>query len=101
MALPASSRSSGVLRLTRAPCTLALIGLAVGGCSFNLGSLSPSSDREEPPHLVLPSNIAALSETIKNHPNDPKALYEASRVKRFFAINISSLPAFQEGAILH
>ena len=31
----------------------------------------------------------------------PKALYEASRVKRFFAINISSLPTFQEGAVLH
>jgi hypothetical protein len=26
----------------------------------------------------------------------PKTLYEASRVKRFFAINISSLPTFQE-----
>jgi hypothetical protein len=30
-----------------------------------------------------------------------KSLYEASRVKRFFAINISSLPTFQEGAVLH
>ena len=44
----------------RAANAFALIGLALGGCSFNLGSLTPSSDREAPPPLASARNIASL-----------------------------------------
>jgi tetratricopeptide (TPR) repeat protein len=73
MAIAVSSGSSGALRVSRAATLLALIGLGIGGCSFNLGSLDPSSDRTESLRLASAGNLASLSEAIKNNPNDPQA----------------------------
>ena len=58
----------------RVPPCLALIVVLLSGCSINLGSLTSSSSSEpEPAKLTSQSNIASLSETIKNNPNDPQA----------------------------
>jgi Tfp pilus assembly protein PilF len=49
MVFPVPPSLSGVLRLTRRACVpVALVAFALGGCSFNLGSLSPELDREAP-----------------------------------------------------
>ena len=73
MAIPVSYLIPGVLRRSPlAPLCVALIGLLASGCSINLGSLTPSSE-PEPARLTSPSNIASLTETIKNNPNDPQA----------------------------
>src|ERR1700753_319109 len=64
--------SAAPLRLPRVPLLAALSGLLLCGCSFNLGSLTPSSE-PEPARLTSSSNIASLTETIKNNPNDPQA----------------------------
>src|SRR5215472_11628749 len=72
MAIPVAHVRSGAARL-RVPA-LVLIALSASGCSINLGSLTPSSSAEpEPARLTSSSNIASLSETIKNNPNDPQA----------------------------
>ena len=52
---------------------LASTAVALCGCSINLGSLSPSSEREAPAQLTSSSNIASLTEAIKNNPSDPQA----------------------------
>ena len=73
MAIPVSYLTPrGLRRLPLAPLWVALIGLLASGCSINLGSLTPSSE-PEPARLTSPSNIASLTETIKNNPNDPQA----------------------------
>src|ERR1700758_3785025 len=64
--------SAAPLRLVRVPLLAALSALLLCGCSFNLGSLTPSSE-PEPARLTSSSNIASLTETIKNNPNDPQA----------------------------
>src|ERR1700742_902550 len=75
MAISVPYRSSAVWRsCPRAAAPVALIAVALCGCSINLGSLTPSSEqREEPARLTSSSNIASLTETIKNNPNDPQA----------------------------
>ena len=50
-----------------------MVAIALCGCSINLGSLSPPREPEEPPQLTSSSNIASLTEAIKNNPNDPQA----------------------------
>ena len=47
--------------------------MALGSCSINLGSLTPSSEPSEPARSTSSINIASLSEVIKNSPNDPAA----------------------------
>src|SRR5579871_2448844 len=75
MANPVSPRRSGASQpLPRGPACVALIAVALSGCSINLGSLTPSSTSEpEPARLTSQSNIGSLSETVKNNPNDPQA----------------------------
>jgi hypothetical protein len=70
MARPASHLS---YLASRGPLSLALIAIVLSGCSINLGSLTPSSAEPEPAKLTSQSNIASLSETIKNNQNDPQA----------------------------
>jgi hypothetical protein len=72
--------SLGVSRSRRrAACSIALIAIALSGCSINLGSLTPSADHEEPARLTSSvnvassNNVASLTESIKNNPNDPQA----------------------------
>jgi tetratricopeptide (TPR) repeat protein len=53
MAIPVPQVLSGVLRPgRRALVPAALIAIALGGCSFDLGSLSPSSDKEASPNAA-------------------------------------------------
>src|ERR1700693_1085688 len=74
MAIPVPYAFSGASRLGRCACApIALVAIALCGCSITLGSLSSSTEREEPPQLTSSSNIASLTETIKNNPNDPQA----------------------------
>jgi tetratricopeptide (TPR) repeat protein len=74
MAIPVPYALSGASRLGRCACApIALLAIALCGCSITLGSLSPSAEREESPQLTSSSNIASLTETIKNNPNDPQA----------------------------
>src|SRR5271154_1953645 len=74
MAIPECYPFFLALRFSRrAAAAVALIAIALGGCSINLGSLSPSAEREEPARVTSSSNIASLSEAIKNNPNDPQA----------------------------
>src|SRR6266568_6082630 len=65
-----STSSRQALRIA-APA--ACIAVVLCGCSINLGSLTPSADKEEPARFVSPSNIVALSEAIKADPNNPQA----------------------------
>jgi len=67
-----STFSAAPLRLPRVPLLAALSGLLLCGCSFNLGSLTPTSE-PEPARLTSSSNIASLTEAIKSNPNDPQA----------------------------
>src|SRR5258708_23584761 len=74
----ASRDPSGASRSgRRASCSILLITIALSGCSINLGSLTPASENEDTARstssIAAPSRIAALSETIKNTPNDPQA----------------------------
>ena len=74
MAFPVPQRFSGVLRLGAGlSAPIALVAVTLCGCSINLGSLSPSSEREEPAQLTSSSSIASLTEAIKRNPNDPQA----------------------------
>ena len=74
MAIPVPDLLSGASRLgPHVSVPVALVAIALCGCSINLGSLSPPSEREEPARLTSSSNIASLTETIKNNPNDPQA----------------------------
>src|SRR5258708_19203496 len=74
MAIPVSHLFSGASRLCRyAPAPAALLAFALCGCSINLGSLSPSAEREEPALPTSSSNVASLTEAIKNNPSDPQA----------------------------
>src|SRR6202021_2128814 len=74
MAIPVPYAFSGASRLGRCACApIALVAIALCGWSIPLGSLSPSTEREEPPQLTSSSNIASLTETIKKNPNDPQA----------------------------
>jgi regulator of sirC expression with transglutaminase-like and TPR domain len=58
----------------RTAASVALVAMALGGCSINLGSLTPSSETEEPVRFTSSiNNLASLSEAIKNSPNDPIA----------------------------
>jgi tetratricopeptide (TPR) repeat protein len=67
--------SSGSLRRgPRASAVIALAAIALGGCSMTLGSLSPSPEpKEEPAQITSSANIASLTETIKNNPDNPQA----------------------------
>jgi Tfp pilus assembly protein PilF len=48
MPLPVTSSASGAPRLSRRACTaIIVIAIALGGCSFDLGSLSPTPDKED------------------------------------------------------
>jgi len=75
MAVPVTGVFSGVLRLSPRACApIALTAIALGGCSMTLGSLSPSSEpKEEPAQVATSANLASLTETIKNNPNNPQA----------------------------
>ena len=74
MAIPVSHAFFAALRPgPRVLAPLALTAVALCGCSINLGSLSPSSEREAPAQLTSSSNIASLTEAIKNNPSDPQA----------------------------
>src|ERR1700733_10646615 len=74
MAIPVPLSFSGALRRgPRASLPAALVAITLGGCSINMGSLSPTAGREEPARLTSSSNIASLTEAIKNNPNDPQA----------------------------
>ena len=74
MLIPVPYPFSGASRFGLRVCApIALIAIALCGCSINLGSLSPSAEREEPAQLTSSSNIASLTEAIKNNPNDPQA----------------------------
>src|SRR6202162_1291382 len=75
MPIPVPDVFSGALRLApRASAPIALIAIALGGCSMTLGSLTGSSEpREEPAQLAASSNIASLTETVRNNPRDPQA----------------------------
>src|SRR5579872_3829917 len=58
----------------RVSAAIALAAFALGGCSYTLGSLKSSSEpKEEPAQLTSSNNIASLSETIKNNPDNPQA----------------------------
>lgn len=77
MAIPVRIAFSGISRLSSvcrsgpgACCSIALISLALSGCSINLGSLTPASD--ELTQTTSSIDIASLGETIKNNPNDPQ-----------------------------
>jgi hypothetical protein len=39
--------------------------MALGGCSIDLGSSTPSSEPQEPPQFTSSINLASLSEAIK------------------------------------
>src|SRR5258708_38257939 len=74
----ASRDPSGASRSgRRASCSILLITIALSGCSINLGSLTPASENEDTARptssVAASSSIAALTETIKNNPNDPQA----------------------------
>jgi tetratricopeptide (TPR) repeat protein len=61
MAIPASSPSSGVSRLSRpfgrpADLFVLLLGLALAGCSFDLGSWGSDHDKPKPPIAEKPSD---------------------------------------------
>jgi tetratricopeptide (TPR) repeat protein len=75
MAIPVTGVMSEAMRhARRASAAIALLAIALGGCSIPLGSLSPSSEPKEGPAQVAAStNIASLSETVKNNPNNPQA----------------------------
>jgi Tfp pilus assembly protein PilF len=50
MVIPVRSLLSGAWRLNwRAPALATLLAITLSGCSFDLGSLSPASDKREPP----------------------------------------------------
>jgi tetratricopeptide (TPR) repeat protein len=70
---------SGNLRhIPRASAAIALTAItsaaiALGGCSMTLGSLTNSPEpKEEPAQITSSANIASLSETIKNNPDNPQ-----------------------------
>jgi tetratricopeptide (TPR) repeat protein len=73
-AFPLLSKASR-LCLRGRPVIVALISVALSGCSIELGSLtSSSSPDQDPAKLTSPSNnIASLSEAIKKNPDDPQA----------------------------
>src|ERR1700730_15901396 len=74
MTIPVSHLFSGASRRCRyAPAPAVLLAFALCGCSINLGSLSPSSEREEPALPTSSSNLASLTEAIRNNPSDPQA----------------------------
>jgi len=58
MPLPVPDRLSGAARPgARASALLLLAAAALGGCSFDLGSFSPTPEKQEPP----PSAAAGIS----------------------------------------
>src|SRR5260370_3582555 len=74
MANPVRYPLSGTSRHgPRTAVSVVLIATALGGCSINLGSLTPSSEPEEPTRFTSSINVASLSAAIKNSPNDPVA----------------------------
>ena len=74
MAIPVPYRfRSGVACVVSVTAPVAWVAIVLCGCSINLGSLSSSAEREEPAQLTSQSNIASLTEAIKNNPNDPQA----------------------------
>jgi tetratricopeptide (TPR) repeat protein len=74
MAIPVPYRfCSGVACVASVTAPVAWVAIVLCGCSINLGSLSSSAEREEPAQLTSQSNIASLTEAIKNNPNDPQA----------------------------
>jgi hypothetical protein len=96
MAIPVSDVFARASRLgSRASAATALIAIVLGGCSIPLGSLTPSAEREEPPlSAAASSNIASLTETVKNNPNDPQAynmrgavLAQAGKTERRLSIS--------------
>jgi len=73
MAIPVPYRfRSGVACVVSVTAPVAWVAIVLCGCSINLGSLSSSAEREEPAQLTSQSNIASLTEAIKNNPNDPQ-----------------------------
>jgi len=62
---------SAVLGL-RASAPIAVIAIALGGCSIPLGSLTPSAEQqEEPAQSTASANIAWLGRSIRTSPDDP------------------------------
>src|SRR5664279_5346915 len=57
----------------RAAGPVACIAVALCGCSINLGLLTPSADKDEPPRLVSSGDMLSLGEAIKTDPDNPQA----------------------------
>jgi Tfp pilus assembly protein PilF len=55
MAEPVPNPFSGALRLTLRAAPVAMIAIAIGGCSINLGSLSSEHDTPAPPPQAAPA----------------------------------------------
>jgi len=64
MALPVPDPSSGPSRLRARASTLAVLAaIALGGCSFDLGSFSSAPDKQEPPKAAPTEASAAEAQT--------------------------------------
>src|SRR5258708_39663219 len=77
MVIPVRFSFSGISRCDpRASCSIALIAITLCGCSINLGSLTPTSEQGESARptasIAASTSVAALTESIKNNPNDPQ-----------------------------
>jgi Tfp pilus assembly protein PilF len=68
MAIPVPHVFSGASRLgPRALAPILLIAVALGGCSFNLGSLSPESDKDTSPKIAPTGPDVSEAQTTTTH----------------------------------
>jgi len=68
MAIPVPSSLSGALRLgRRAFVPILLAAIALGGCSFDLGSFSSAPDKEEPPKPAPAGAAVAQAQLYATH----------------------------------
>ena len=66
MAIAARFREASYHAL-RAAGPVACIAVALCGCSINLGLLTPSAEKEEPPRLVSSGDMLSLGEAEGRH----------------------------------
>src|SRR6478736_196957 len=115
MAIPACGILSASLR-RRASAPIAVIAIALAGCSIPLESLTPSAGpREEPTQSTASANIASLSRSIRASPDDPVgynmrglALAQAGRTEqalddfnRAIALRSDDAEALYNRGVLH